>query len=145
MFEGLDHVGIAVRDLDAAGTALERIGFVRRDEGVIGPEPQQGYPGLNARWRLYGVSPGDRSTVLLEPLSASGPVHDFLERHGPGVQHIAYTVTDAEATKSALEAVGIGLARPNPYEDEQGNLSLFLEAGVLPGVLVEMTQWKDES
>lgn len=142
MFKRLDHVGIAVASIEEAHQALSRIGFIRHQEGVIGSEPQQGYPGLNARWALYGFAADDRSIVLLEPLSAAGPVHDFLQRHGPGVQHIAYAISDVDTTKSALEALGVSLARPNPFQDEDGNLSLFLAPDAVPGVLVELTQWK---
>lgn len=141
MFQRLDHVGIAVPDLYEAHVALLRIGFVRRQEGVIGPDPQQGYPGLNARWATYGFDASDRSIVLLQPLSPRGPVHEFLQRHGPGVQHIAYAVADVEATKAALGALGVGLARPDPFQDEDGNRSLFLASGSVPGVLVELTQF----
>lgn len=141
MFQRLDHVGIAVADLEEAHGALARIGFIRRQEGVVGPDSQQGYPGLNARWAVYGFDATDRSIVLLQPLSAHGPVHDFLQRHGPGVQHIAYAIADVDATKAALEALGVGLARPNPWQDEDGHLSLFLASGSVPGVLVELTQF----
>ena len=138
----LDRVGIAVRDLKESGERLERIGFERRRHGEVGPEPDQGYPGLNARWAAYGLGQNE-PIVLLEPLGPSGPIHDFLEERGPGVQHIAFAVKDLGAAAKAMSALGIDLAREEPFHDTVGNLCHFLAPKDLPGVLVALLQPPD--
>ena len=74
----LDHIGIAVADLLGAARSMEALGLLRTDDGQLGPEAMQGYPGLNARWAFYGPAKGDSPILLLQPLDAQGPIHDFL-------------------------------------------------------------------
>ena len=138
----LDRVGIAVTNLKESGERLEKIGFERRREGSVGPEPDQGYPGLNARWAAYGLGQSE-PIVLLEPLGPDGPIHEFLEQRGPGVQHIAFAVQDINAAGKALTALGIDLARQEPYHDTAGNLCHFIAPKDVPGVLVALLQSPD--
>jgi methylmalonyl-CoA epimerase len=139
-----DHMGIAVRDLEEAGRRLERLGMNRVEEGVVGPEPDQGYPGLNASWAFYGDDKSRPAMLLLQPLSEEGPIHDFLQKKGEGVQHIAFAVDDVSSAAAALSALGIGFGRSAPFVDPFGNQSHFLSPKDGPGVLVELTEWKDE-
>ena len=135
----LDHVGIAVPDLDASAKRLEQMGFERRSDGESGPDDDQGYPGLNARWALYGLGQSE-PIVLLEPLGPSGPIHQFLEARGPGVQHIAFAVQEMSAAAKALEVLGVDLVRDAPFRDDDGNLSHFFAPKEIPGLLVELFQ-----
>jgi hypothetical protein len=66
----LDHIGIAVADLLGAARSVEALGLVRTDEGQLGPEAMECYPGLNARWAFYGTAKGDSPILLLQPLDA---------------------------------------------------------------------------
>lgn len=138
----LDRVGIAVTNLDESGERLERLGFERRREGQVGPEPDQGYPGLNARWVVYGLGQNE-PIVLLEPLGEEGPIYEFLEERGPGVQHIAFGVQDISAAAKALTALGIDLVREEPFHDTAGNLCHFIAPKDVPGVLVALLQSPD--
>jgi methylmalonyl-CoA/ethylmalonyl-CoA epimerase len=137
-----DHIGIAVVDLETAAKRLEQLGFVRGNEGEVGPEPEQGYPGLNARWVFYGTGDGRPALLLLQPLSETGPVHEFLQQRGEGVQHIAFATDDLPATSSALSERNIQFARPHPFVDSDGNRSHFLSFRDSPGVLIELIEWK---
>src|SRR5216684_5492920 len=83
----LDHIGIAVADLLGAARSVEALGLVRTDEGQLGPEAMECYPGLNARWAFYGTAKGDSPILLLQPLDAQSPIHDFLRASEAGMHH----------------------------------------------------------
>lgn len=74
----LDQNGIAVADLLGAARNMEALGLVRTEEGQLGPEAMEGYPGLNSHRAFYGTAKGDSPILLLQPLDAQGPIHDFL-------------------------------------------------------------------
>jgi len=137
----LDHIGIAVADLLGAARSMEALGLIRTDDGQLGPEAMQGYPGLNARWAFYGNAKGDSPILLLQPLDAQGPIHDFLRTGKAGVQHVAFAVDDLERTHTVLLEAGVQFARPEPFVDPDGNRSHFFSLSGVPGVLFELTQW----
>ncbi len=139
-----DHMGIAVRDLDEAGRRLEKLGMKCVEDGVVGSEPDQGYPGLNARWAFYGDADGRPAMLLMQPLSEEGPIHEFIQKKGEGVQHIAFAVDDVSSTSAALSALGVSFGRDKPFLDPFGNQSHFMSPADSPGVLVELIEWKDE-
>jgi methylmalonyl-CoA epimerase len=139
-----DHMGIAVRDLEEAGARLEKLGMKCVEDGVVGPEPDQGYPGLNARWAFYGDNESRPAMLLLQPLSEEGPIHEFILKKGEGVQHIAFAVDDVATTSEALSALGVSFGRAEPFVDPFDNKAHFLSAVDSPGVLVELTEWKEE-
>src|SRR5262249_13266626 len=116
-------------------------GLIRTDDGQLGSEAMQGYPGLNARWAFYGTAKGDSPILLLQPLNTQGPIHDFLRTSKAGVQHLAFAVADLDRAHAALLHAGAQFARPHPFVDPDGNRSLFFSLNGLPGVLFELTQW----
>src|SRR4051812_43049938 len=96
----IDHVGVAVRDLDAAIEFYERIfGLhvvheeVNEDQGV--------------REAMLAVGDSGSCIQLLAPLSDESPIARFLERSGEGVQQVAYGVDDVAATSDTLRAAGL--------------------------------------
>src|SRR5258708_20621081 len=97
----LDHIGIAVADLLSAARSMEALGLVRTDDGQLGPEAMQGYPGLNARWAFYGTAKGDSPILLLQPLDPQGPIHDFLPAVKAGMQHVPFAAVDLHRTHAA--------------------------------------------
>jgi catechol 2,3-dioxygenase-like lactoylglutathione lyase family enzyme len=137
----LDHIGIAVADLLGAARSMEALGLIRTDAGQLGPEAMQGYPGLNARWAFYGTAKGDSPILLLQPLDAQGPIHDFLGTGKAGMQHLAFAVDDLERTHAILSQAGVQFARQEPFVDPDGNRSHFFLLNGVPGVLFELTQW----
>jgi len=137
----LDHIGIAVADLLGAARSMEALGLIRTDDGQLGSEAMQSYPGLNARWALYGTARGDSPILLLQPLDAQGPIHDFLRAGKAGVQHLAFAVDDLKRAHAVLLQTGVQFARPQPFVDPDGNRSHFFSLVGVPGVLFELIQW----
>src|SRR5213593_65661 len=105
MFARIDHVGVAVEDLDAAIALHDRtyaMELVHRE--VV---EEQGVEAV-----LLDV--GENHVELLRPLSDDTPVGKFLARRGPGLHHVAYQVQDIEAALAALREQGVRLIDETP-------------------------------
>lgn len=131
MFDRIDHVGVAVEDLDAA-IALHESAFemalVHRE--VI--EEQ----GVEAA--LLDVGPNH--VELLRPLAADTPVGRFLTQRGAGLHHIAYQVPDIERALSALKARGVALVDETPRSGIRNSRVAFAHPRTTGGVLTEIVQ-----
>ena len=79
--------------------------------------------------------------MLLRPLDAQGPIHDFLRAAKAGMQHLAFAVDDLERAHAVLLQAGVQFARPQPFVDPDGNRSHFFSLNGVPGVLFELIQW----
>lgn len=125
----LDHVGVAVRSLDAA-KIYEAMGLsVDHSETVV----SQGV-------RTAFLSAGDTSIELLEPVSADSPVGRFIEKRGEGIHHLCFRVSDIEDHLRRLEALGYQLINPNPVPGAHGCRVAFLHPGSANGVLIELSE-----
>jgi methylmalonyl-CoA/ethylmalonyl-CoA epimerase len=131
VFEGIDHIGVAVEDLEAA-IAVHRDTFgmplVHRE--TIGEQ------GVEAA--LLDV--GDSHVELLAPLGGETPVGRFLARRGPGLHHVAYRVPDVAAALDALQAAGVRLIDEAPRTGIRGSRVAFLHPSAAGGVLIEIVQ-----
>ena len=131
MFDRIDHVGVAVEDLDAA-IALHESAFemalVHRE--VI--EEQ----GVEAA--LLDVGPNH--VELLRPLAADTPVGRFLTQRGAGLHHIAYQVPDIERALSVLRARGVALVDETPRSGIRNSRVAFAHPRTTGGVLTEIVQ-----
>jgi methylmalonyl-CoA epimerase len=131
MFGRIDHIGVAVEDLDAA------IGLYERDYGmqVVHREvvEEQGVEAV-----LLDV--GENHVELLRPLGPDTPVGKFLARKGPGLHHVAYQVTDIEATLSSLRDAGLRLIDETPRIGIRSSHVAFLHPAATGGVLTEIVQ-----
>lgn len=131
MFERVDHVGIAVRDLDAA------IAFYETTFGVAftyrHTVEEQGVE--EAMGRV-----GESWIQLLRPLSPETPVGKFIEKRGEGVHHIGYGVADVEAALASLREQGIALIDDHPRPGSRGAAIAFLHPRSIGGVLTELVQ-----
>lgn len=131
MFARIDHVGIAVEDLDSSielwGQTMQMT-LVHRE--VV--EEQ----GVEAA--LLDV--GEGHVELLAPLSPDTPVGKFLHRRGPGLHHVAYQVADIERTLSALTASGMPLIDQRPRIGIRESKVAFLHPKGTGGVLTEIVQ-----
>ena len=131
----IDHVGVAVPDLDAALTFYaETFGLhaVHQETNV-----EQG-----VREAMLAVGP-DGSGARLQLLAPAGPdsaIAKFLDRNGPGLQQLAYTVLDVEATSAALRARGLRLLYDTARRGTAGSLINFVHPKDAGGVLVELVQ-----
>ena len=129
----IDHVGIAVSDLDSA------IAFYRDVLGLrlahIEVNEQQG-----VQEAMMYVGDSGSSIQLLAPLGPDSTIAKFLERSGPGIQQMAYRVADIEITCTALRASGLRLLYERPKVGTAGSLINFIHPKDAGGVLVELVQ-----
>jgi methylmalonyl-CoA/ethylmalonyl-CoA epimerase len=135
MFARVDHIGVAVEDLDAA-IALHAETY---DMELVHREvvEEQGVEAV-----LLDV--GEGHVELLRPLSDETPVGRFLARRGPGLHHVAYQVADVEATLSALRERGLRLIDEQPRTGIRGSRVAFLHPASSGGVLTEIVQPSEE-
>lgn len=139
LFEGIDHVGYAVPDLN------EAIAF---HAGVLGwhvvhreRNEAQGVEEAMLQARAASVDhPRPAQIQLLAPLSAQSPIGKFLARSGPGIQQVAYRVTDVVATAAVLAERGVRSLYPEPRPGTAGSLINFLHPKDTGGILLELVQ-----
>ena len=131
MFGRIDHVGVAVEDLDAAVTLYEQ-SFkmpVAHRETV----ESQGVEAV-----LLDV--GENHVELLRPLAEDTPVGKFLAKRGPGLHHVAYQVTDIEAALEKIAAAGVQLIDSEPRTGIRDSRVAFLHPRSTGGVLTEIVE-----
>jgi methylmalonyl-CoA epimerase len=131
MFEAVDHVGVAVEDLDHA-IALYSEGFglpVEHRETVT----EQGVEAA-----LIGV--GDSHVELLRPLADDTPVGRFLAKRGPGLHHTAYRCADVAEALEQCRMRGLRLIDEQPRRGIRNSLVAFLHPASTGGVLTELVQ-----
>ena len=131
MILDIDHIGIAVHDLDAA---------VERYRRTLGVEPSH-----RERVEDQGVDEvlfpvGSSSLQLLGALGPDTPVGVFLAKRGPGVHHVAYRVDDVTASLALLRDEGIRLIDEIPRPGSRDTLIAFVHPKDMEGVLVELVQ-----
>jgi methylmalonyl-CoA/ethylmalonyl-CoA epimerase len=133
MLTRIDHVGLAVRDLD------EAIAFYARtfDVHVVHEEvnEEQG-----VREAMLAVGGSGSCIQLLAPLSPESPIAKFLDRSGPGVQQVAYGVDDIDAVTADLRAKGVRLLYDEPRRGTAGSRVNFVHPKDAMGVLVELVE-----
>jgi methylmalonyl-CoA epimerase len=127
----LDHIGIAVDDLDAAlAFYTDALGLeVDATEDV----PSQGV-------RAHFVRVGSAALELLEATSEESPIRRFVSRRGAGIHHITLRVDDIAAALARLKAHGVRLVDETPREGAEGALVAFVHPASAHGVLVELKQ-----
>jgi methylmalonyl-CoA/ethylmalonyl-CoA epimerase len=130
---GIDHVGVAVADLD------EAIAFYQEFFGMVLTHSEENVE-QGVREAMMRVGDSDTSIQLLAPLSDSSPIAAFLTKRGPGVQQVAYRVADVQATSEALRARGGRLLYDQPRRGTAGSLINFVHPASAGGVLVELVQ-----
>jgi len=136
VFTRIDHVGIAVRDLDAAVDLYTSLFGLT----VAGRETNEAQ-GVREAMLYVADSPGGASYVqLLEPLGPDTPVGRFLETRGEGVHHIGYGVDDVAAALASLADQGVRLVDERPRHGSLGAAIAFLHPKSVGGVLTELVQ-----
>lgn len=131
MFGRIDHIGVAVADLDEAiALYAERFGMpLQHRETVEG----QGVEAV-----LLGV--GGSYVELLRPLGPDTAVGRFLVRRGPGLHHVAYGTDDIESALDAMRGAGLGLIDEQPRAGVRGSRVAFLHPKSTGGVLTELVE-----
>jgi methylmalonyl-CoA/ethylmalonyl-CoA epimerase len=131
----VDHVGIAVADLDAAiAWYADAFGLVATHEEV---NEEQG-----VREAMLSA-PGDAggaAVQLLAPLRPDSVIGRFLDRSGPGIQQVAYRVVDIDATSAVLRGKGLRLLYDEPRRGTAGSRINFVHPKDAGGVLVELVE-----
>jgi len=127
----IDHVGIAVRDLDAA------VEHYRRTLGVE-PVHRETVEDQGVEEVLFRV--GASFVQLLAATGPDTPVGKFLERKGEGVHHVGYRVPDVAETIEHLRGEGVPLVDERPRPGSRGTTVAFVHPKGFGGVLVELVQ-----
>jgi methylmalonyl-CoA/ethylmalonyl-CoA epimerase len=135
LFSAVDHVGIAVADLD------EAIAWYGRTFGMhVVHEEINEELGVREAMLQVGDDPSATQIQLLAPLSADSAIGRFLDRRGPGIQQLAYRVQDIDATTAVLRERGIGLLYHTPRRGTSGARVNFIHPKAVGGVLVELIE-----
>lgn len=131
MITELDHVGIAVADLEAA------VEHYRRTLGLE-PVHRERVEDQGVEEVLFAV--GTSYVQLLGALGPETPVGRFLASRGPGVHHVAYRVQDVAAALERLREQGVPLVDEVPRRGSRGTHIAFVHPKGMGGVLVELVQ-----
>ena len=138
LFTAIDHVGIAVPDLDVA------IAFYRDTFGmhVLHEETNEEQ---GVREAMVGVGPGtsgqtDSCIQLLAPLSPESTIAKFIDRSGPGLQQLAFRVDDVEHVAALLRGRGLRLLYDVPRRGTSDSRVNFIHPKDAGGVLVELVE-----
>src|ERR1700745_344456 len=136
LFSKIGHVGIAVPDLDAA------IAFYRDTFGVVSVHEEVNEE-QGVREAMLAVGDGSTRIQLLAPLNDASTIAKFIDRNGPGVQQVAYTVDDIEAVSATLRERGMRLLYDEPRRGTSERRVNFVHPKDAGGVLVELVQPAD--
>src|SRR3712207_185979 len=131
MFARIDHIGVAVEDLDASIALYEKtfgMKLVHRETVT-----EQGVEAV-----LLDV--GENHVELLAPLGEDTPVGRFLAKRGPGLHHVAYQVSDIDAALASLRESGLRMIDEEPRVGIRSSRVAFLHPAASGGVLTELVE-----
>jgi methylmalonyl-CoA/ethylmalonyl-CoA epimerase len=131
MFDRIDHVGVAVEDLDAAISLYETT--MEMELAHRETVESQGVEAV-----LLDV--GDGHVELLRPLASDTAVGKFIEKRGPGLHHVAYAVGDIDATLASLKDAGVELIDTEARVGIRGSRVAFLHPRATGSVLTEIVE-----
>jgi len=126
----IDHIGIAVSNMDAAIKTYEDLGFKVTSTEVV--EEQ--------KVKVAFLPCGDSEIELLESTDPEGPIAKFIEKKGEGIQHIAIRVENVEAAIAEMIEKGWRMIDEKPRYGAGGAKIAFAHPKSSGGVLVELTQ-----
>jgi methylmalonyl-CoA epimerase len=127
----LDHIGIAVQDVEKALT------FYR---DALGLEVEAPDVVAGQRVRAHFIPVGQTSLELLEATAPESPIAKFVDKRGPGIHHITLRVDDIRAALAHLKGRGVRLVDDEPRTGAEGALVAFIHPAAAHGVLVELKQ-----
>lgn len=131
IFRKVEHIGIAVDDLEAAGKTYESL------LGVACYKTEE-VPSEGVRTAFYQV--GETKIELLESTNEDGPIAKFIQKRGPGVHHIAFDVADIHAAMQRLSSAGFTLISDTPSRGADNKLVCFVHPRSTGGTLIELCQ-----
>jgi methylmalonyl-CoA/ethylmalonyl-CoA epimerase len=131
VFGQIDHIGVAVEDLDGAMTLYrERFGMAERHRETV---EDQGVEAV-----LLEV--GDGQVELLRPLAPDTAVGRFIANRGPGLHHVAYRTDDIDSALATVRDAGLELIDERPRAGIRHSRVAFLHPGSTGGVLTEIVE-----
>ncbi|MEJ2577614.1 MAG: methylmalonyl-CoA epimerase [Kineosporiaceae bacterium] len=133
LFTAIDHVGVAVPDLDTAIAFYRDVFGMRLVHQEVNEE--QG-----VHEAMLAVGDSGSSIQLLAPLTPDSPIARFLDRSGPGVQQVAYRVDDVEVVAEVLRGRGVRVLYGTARRGTAGSRVNFVHPKDAGGVLVELVQ-----
>jgi methylmalonyl-CoA/ethylmalonyl-CoA epimerase len=134
MTKKINHIGIAVKSLDASAPFY-------RDTLGMAFEGTEEVAEQKVRVAFFVV--GESRVELLEPTSDDSPVAKFIEKNGEGIHHLAYEVDDIEKALTDLRDTGVRLIDETPRRGAHGTSIAFLHPKATGGVLTELCQPAD--
>ena len=126
----VDHVGIAVKNLDESVQFYESLGFKASGYEVVAEQ----------KVKVAFLPCGDSELELLESTEPDGPIARFIEKNGPGIQHIAIRVDDIDKALEELKAKEVRLIDQVPRYGAGNARIAFVHPTATGGVLLELTQ-----
>ncbi len=133
LFTAIDHVGIAVADLD------EAIAFYRDTFGMEAVHEETNVE-QGVREAMVAVGDSGSCIQLLAPLTPESTIAKFLDRSGPGMQQLAYRVEDLDAVSATLRERGVRLLYDEARAGTSGSRVNFVHPKDAGGVLVELVE-----
>ena len=133
LFTAIDHVGIAVADLD------EAIAFYRDTFGMEAVHEETNVE-QGVREAMVAVGDSGSCIQLLAPLTPESTIAKFLDRSGPGIQQLAYRVEDLDAVSATLRERGVRLLYDDARRGTSGSRVNFVHPKDAGGVLVELVE-----
>jgi len=132
MIKRIDHIGIAVNNLDEALKVYrDALGLAVTH---VADEPEQ-------KVKVAFLPRGESEIELLEPYPGDGPVRKFMEKRGEGIHHLCLEVDDIEAALAQLAAQGVQLIDTTPRLNSRGQKIAFIHPKGAHGVLIELYQY----
>jgi len=133
LFTAIDHVGVAVRDLD------EGIAFYRDTYGMT-LQHEEVNQEQGVREAMMAVGSSGSCVQLLAPLTPESTIAKFLDRSGPGIQQVAYRVADLDAVSATLRERGLRLLFEAPRRGTADSRVNFIHPKDAGGILVELVE-----
>ena len=133
----LEHIGIAVANLDESEQLLQRLlgrGSYKRE--TVAEQ--------SVTTSFFTGGSGEAKLELVAPEGAAGPIQKYLDKRGPGIHHLAFEVDDIHAEMRRLQDDGFELLQELPTEGADDKLVCFLHPKSTNGVLVEICQTRRE-
>jgi methylmalonyl-CoA/ethylmalonyl-CoA epimerase len=131
LIKKIDHIGVAVKDLNAAIKFYEELlGLKVVDTEVV----------ENQRVKVAFLPTGDSEVELLESTTPDGPIAKFIEKNGEGIQHIAFRVENLAEKLAELKEKGVRLIDEKPRRGAGGAMIAFLHPKSTFGTLVELCE-----
>jgi methylmalonyl-CoA/ethylmalonyl-CoA epimerase len=131
MLEKLDHIGIAVKDLDQA---------IKLYKDVFGIEPSLVYESAYTKAKIAFIPLGETRIELIQPSNPESVVGKFLEKKGEGIHHISFKVKDVDQSLMEIESKGVQLIDKKSREVRENERVAFLHPKSTHGVLFELIQ-----